>query len=55
MLDKVAQEKSTLGRIILGMERPTAGEVLFQGVNLYDATSQQKKNDTERFTSSLPK
>uniref|UniRef100_UPI001EE723ED ABC transporter ATP-binding protein n=1 Tax=Metasolibacillus meyeri TaxID=1071052 RepID=UPI001EE723ED len=35
--------KSTLGRIILGMERPKNGEVLFQGVNLYEATSKQKK------------
>lgn len=35
--------KSTLGRIILGIERPQNGEVLFQGVNLYEATRKHKK------------
>ncbi|GAB0167893.1 ATP-binding cassette domain-containing protein [Lysinibacillus sp. CTST325] len=35
--------KSTLSRIILGIERPTKGEVLFQGINLYETTSKHKK------------
>ncbi|MFF2796508.1 ABC transporter ATP-binding protein [Lysinibacillus xylanilyticus] len=35
--------KSTLGRIILGIERPTKGGVLFQGINLYETTSNHKK------------
>lgn len=34
--------KSSLGRIILGMERPKNGDVLFQGVNVHNATGKQK-------------
>ncbi|MFB8735811.1 ATP-binding cassette domain-containing protein [Bacillus sp. SL00103] len=32
---KVAQGKSTLGRIILGLEEPKAGQVLFEGQDIY--------------------
>lgn len=35
--------KSTLGRIILGIENPTSGTVRFNNVNLYQASSKEKK------------
>ncbi|MFJ6210867.1 ABC transporter ATP-binding protein [Lysinibacillus sp. NPDC092081] len=35
--------KSTLGRIILGIENPTSGIVRFNNVNLYQASSNEKK------------
>jgi len=36
--------KSTLGKVILGMQRPQHGQVLFQGYNMYKADKRTKKN-----------
>lgn len=35
--------KSTLGKVILGLEKPQKGQVIFQGIDLYDADKSTRR------------
>ncbi|MDQ0194684.1 nickel import ATP-binding protein NikE [Paenibacillus wynnii] len=36
--------KSTLGKVILGLEKPQKGQVIFQGIDLYDADKSTRRS-----------
>jgi nickel transport system ATP-binding protein len=44
LIGRSGSGKSTFGRIVLGLERPDAGEVLFQGKNLHGLTKADRRS-----------